>query len=131
MKHKIKFNLIFSSLFLFITAIPAFAKGPAGSVIGIPCDGVNCNIEDIFTLINNLIKFAITKLFFPIFIVAILYIGWSYLTAGGDTKKVANVKQMAWHMFLGVILVLASWLIVKTVLDVLGATDAGMFLTGN
>ena len=130
MKHKIKFNLILSSIFLFITPLVASAKGPGG-VLGIPCDGVNCTSEDVFILINNLIKFAITKLFFPIFIVAILYVGWSYLTAGGDTKKVANVKQMAWHMFLGVILVLAAWLIVKTVLDVLGAKDAGMFLTGN
>jgi hypothetical protein len=35
---------------------------------------------------------------------------------------------MAWHMLLGVLLVLGAWLIVKTTLDVLGATEAGLFL---
>lgn len=129
MKHKIKSNLIFANLFVLALPIAAFAKGPGGD-LGIPCDGVNCTLQDVFTLINNIITFAITKLFFPIFILAVLYVGWSYLSAGGDKKKVANVKSMAMHMALGVLLILCAWLIVKTALNVLVKPDSGvnMFL---
>lgn len=130
MKHKNKFNHLFvsiaSAVFL-AAATMVSAKGPGGA-LGIPCDGANCTLEDVFTLINRLIEFAITHLFFPIFIVAILYVGYTYLTASGDPKKVASVKKMAWHILLGILLVLGAWLIVKTTLDVIGADEAGVFL---
>lgn len=130
MKHKNRFNHLFASISAAVflgAATIASAKGPGGA-LGIPCDGANCTLEDVFTLINKLIEFAITRLFFPIFIVAILYVGYTYLTAGGDPKKVASVKKMAWHILLGILLVLGAWLIVKTTLDVIGADEAAVFL---
>lgn len=132
MKQKIKFNHLFNStlgIAFFTSAVSLYAKGPGGA-LGIPCDGANCTLEDVFLLVNNIITFAITRLFFPIFIVAILYVGYTYLTASGDPKKVASVKKMAWHILLGILLVLGAWLIVKTTLDVIGAKDAGLFLEG-
>lgn len=95
-------------------------KGPGGII---PCDGVNCTLEDIFVLINTIIRFAITRLFFPIFIVLILYVGWSYLSAGGNPGKVAKVKSMAFNLFVGVILILGAWLIVRTAINVIGVKE--------
>lgn len=128
MKHKINFNLLFVSFLVSMIPLVGLAKGPGGLI---PCDGVNCTLEDVFTLINTLITFAITRLFFPIFIVLILYVGWSYLSAQGNATKVAKVKTMAWNLFLGILLVLGAWLIVRTAILAIGVDKEVLMFLGD
>lgn len=89
----------------------------------VPCTDT-CGFNDVITLINNIITFLITQLFIPIVILLFVYAGFKYITAQGNPAKVANIKKMVLHIVLGMILVLCSWLIVKTVLGLLLRQDA-------
>jgi hypothetical protein len=88
----------------------------------IPC--VNkCDLGSFMQLINNLITLMIKFLLFPVAVLLFVYAGFKYITAEGNASKKANVKKMIKNFLLGVLLMLCAWLIVKTVLVVVGYTD--------
>lgn len=90
----------------------------------IPCDGNDCNLNSVMQLINNLINFFFTTLLIPIFVIMVMYLGYTYLTAGGNSGQHAKLRSMAKHMFLGLLLILCAFLIVKTIFSVLGVSDS-------
>lgn len=90
----------------------------------VPCENT-CDFNDILQLINNLITFLITTLFIPIIILLFMYAGFKYITAEGNPSKIANLKKMVWHIIVGMLLVLCSWLIVKTILSILSSNESG------
>ncbi len=89
----------------------------------IPCDGPECTINHVMILLNNLMNFFFNTLLLPLFVVMVLYLGYSYITAMGKPGQHAKLGSMAMHMFLGLLLMLCSWLIVKIILSVLGYAD--------
>jgi hypothetical protein len=89
----------------------------------IPCDGNDCTINSVMQLVNNLMNFFFTTLLLPIFVVMVMYLGYSYLTANGSPGQHAKVASMAKHMFLGLLLMLCAFLIVHTILSILGYSD--------
>ncbi len=91
----------------------------------VPCKDT-CDFNDILQLVNNLITFLIVTLFAPIIIFLFMYAGYKYLTAEGNPSKIANLKKMVWHIFIGMLLVLCSWLIVKTILVILSSDEVGV-----
>lgn len=88
----------------------------------IPCTN-KCDLGSLMQLINNLITFLIKVILFPITVLMFVYAGYQYITAQGNPSKKANVKKMLWHLVGGIVLILCAWLIVKTLLVVLGYTD--------
>ena len=93
------------------------AKGDEKSGL-IACNNY-CTFSDVLKTINNLIVFLITVLFVPIIIIMFMYAGFKYLTAQGDPKKIINLKSLLKHIFIGILIVLSAWLIVKVLLIVL------------
>ncbi len=83
----------------------------------VPCVDT-CDFNDVLRLINNLITFLITTIFIPIVILLFMYAGYRYLTAGGNPAKIVNIKKMVRNIIVGMLLVLCSWLIVKTIVTV-------------
>ncbi len=114
------------------TGLPSYASGLtqeqiAADKVGnglVPCRDT-CSFEDILQLANNLIVFLIKTLFIPIIIILFMYAGYKYITAGGNPSKVANLKKMIGHIIVGMLLVLCSWLIVKTVITILASDEVG------
>ncbi len=90
----------------------------------VPCKDT-CDLNDVLRLINNLIEFLITTLFIPIIILLFMYAGFKYITAEGNPSKVANLKKMVGHIVVGMLLVLCSWLIVKTIITILASDEGG------
>lgn len=88
----------------------------------IPCTD-KCTFSDVFKLINNLLVFFIKTLLIPIFIIIIMYAGFKYITAQGNPAKKANLQKTFFNLVLGIVLVLCSWLIVHTILTMLGYTE--------
>ena len=84
----------------------------------IPCTD-KCTFTDVFRLLNNFLKFFITVLLIPLFIIIIMYAGFKYITAEGNPSKVANIKKMLWNILIGIIIVLCAWLIVRTIMTTL------------
>lgn len=81
----------------------------------IPCTD-KCTLTDVFRLLNNVIAFFFKVLLIPIFVLMLMYAGWQYLSAEGNPGKIANLKKMIGHFVGGVILILCSWLIVRTIM---------------
>ena len=102
-------------------AIPAllFAAGMPRQIV--PCNGVDCKVCDIAILAQNLIN---TGIFIVISLSALLfaYAGFLYLTdsaVGGQQKAKSIFSQVVG----GLILLLAAWLIVDTLMkSVLGGS---------
>jgi hypothetical protein len=90
----------------------------------IPCINT-CDFNDVLRLVNNLITFLITTLFIPIIIILFMYAGFKYITAEGNPSKVANLKKMLGHIVVGMLLVLCSWLIVKTIITIVSSDEIG------
>ena len=101
--------------------IKADKKGAGGLV---PCIDT-CDFNDVLRLINNLITFLITTVFIPIIIILFMYAGYKYITAGGNSTKIVNLKKMVGHIIVGMLLVLCSWLIVNTLLTILTSDPNG------
>ncbi len=93
----------------------------ASAEIVLPCSrgtAEMCGFNDVFTLINSLIKFFLTTVMLPIMIVLISYAGFLFMTSGGDTSKRATAKKIFKNMAIGVLMVLFAWSIVYLVFKV-------------
>lgn len=95
----------------------------------IPC--VNkCDLGSVLQLLNNVIEFLIKVLLFPVAIAMFMYAGYQYIISQGQPVKKVNVKRMVGKLILGILLILCSWVIVKTLLVSLGYTDTLYFFEG-
>lgn len=92
----------------------------------VPCTD-KCNIESVFLLANNIIKFFFTTLLIPIVVILFVYAGVSYILAQGNPGKKVKLGKLIWHIVLGIVLILTAWLIVRVVLNALGITDGLIF----
>ncbi len=94
--------------------------GPAPDyIISDPCD-FNAFME----LINNLIKYVII-LAIPLAAISFAYAGFLLVTAGGESAHAfGEAKGIFTNTLVGLVIILAAWLIIKTILSILGY-DAG------
>lgn len=116
--QKIKKFLI--SGLLFFLPVFSFAAGL------VPCsDGKSCDFGALLALVYNVIKFILYDMVLPISAIMFAYAGFLLITAGGEA---AHARQKAKSIFtntvIGLIFAVAAFLIVKTILSVLGYTDA-------
>jgi len=94
----------------------------------IPCHN-KCDLNSVLALINNLIDFLITDVLLVIIIIMFIYAGFKYVTSQGNPGKTANLKGMIGHIVGGLVIILCAWLVVKTILVVLGYKDALLFFS--
>ena len=76
------------------------------------------NIGELLTVTN-----IITFVFFlagAIFLFSLLNAAWTYVTSTGDPKKIAEATQRILNAFFGIVIVLASFVIIRIILAVLG-----------
>lgn len=92
----------------------------------IPCTD-KCTFSDVFRLINNAFLFFVQKLLLPIFLILIMWAGARYILAGANSGKKADLKKLFGNMVLGIVLMLCAWLIVRTILVLLGYTEGLLF----
>lgn len=120
------FNQVFAKLSCYTAVGSLFmvqiVRAQASGLI--PCDGDDCDINSVMQLLNNLMNFFFRDLLLPIFVVMVLYLGYSYLTAQGKPGMHAKIGSMAKHMVGGLVLMLCAWVIVKTILSILGYSDS-------
>lgn len=87
----------------------------------VPCKGEDCDFAQLMQLIENVLNFLIFKIAVPAAAVAIMIGGWLIVTAGGNESKISNGKKIVGAAVLGLVIVLGAWLIVKTIIEALGA----------
>ena len=112
--------LILFSLASFQTPV-ASAHGRIPNNL-VPCGGPDqepCTICDLWHLSDHLINFIIFALMGPLVILALVWGGFTYLTSNGDPKKVSQGTSMITGAVIGLVISLAAWLIVDTVIKTL------------
>jgi hypothetical protein len=92
----------------------------------VPCYN-KCDLNDVFRLLNNIISFLIKVILFPVIIFMFIYTGFKYITAMGNPTKTAKLKSLIFHVIGGLIIILCAWLLVRTIMLVLGYTDSLLF----
>lgn len=114
---------------LFI--LPAIVLAQSGLV---PCDGPECDICSFVQLADNLIDFLV---YASTLIATIMfaYAGYELLTSGGNPSARSSAKSIIQNVLIGFVAILASWLIIDTVMKALFtdselATDTTLVGTG-
>lgn len=120
MKNQLKFAI--TSIFVFmLLALPALsfaAQDP--SLLGLVTCKEKCDFNDLMILINKVINFIIFSLALPIAAIMFAYAGFKLVTSGGDTGARQTAKTIFTNTLIGLVFVVAAWLIINTVLSILG-----------
>lgn len=110
--------LIPAIVFAFII-IPSIAFGQTGLVT---CEGPDCNWCSFVAMVNRIVTWLIAFLS-VLAVIVMVYAGFLMVTSGGNKDAWTKGKSMLTKVVVGIIIVLAAWLIVDTLLRML--TDRG------
>ncbi len=116
------------SIGVFFIPTPTHAQDLA-SFAG--CSGPDCSACNIVDLTNGLIQWLIGFLFI-LFAIIMAYAGFGLVTSGGNGHALDEAKGRFTNAVIGLIIVLAAWLIVDTIMrGLVGRPNAeGMISTG-
>lgn len=80
-----------------------------------------CTFSDVFDLINRLVNFILVALAIPIAAIMFAYAGFTMLAVGGESAGgIEKAKTVFMDTVIGLALVAGSWIIVHTILLILG-----------
>jgi hypothetical protein len=111
-------------------ASPAYASiiGPLDPIIpdACKCEGTapdyGCALQVVQGVIRMVINFA-----FVLVVFAFVYAGFLYMTSGGSPQKRGNATKLLLNVFIGLAIMLTSWLIVDFVMKTLAGQETGGF----
>ncbi len=114
-KYRFVITLI---LVLFISVVPFVSSAS----IAIPCGKgeAMCSFNDLFVLINNIIKFFLVYLLLPFVILLIVYSGFLFMFSGANEEMRTKGKKIFKNIVIGILLILGSWFIVYTLFKAFG-----------
>ena len=93
--------------------------------IGIPCNGPDCDFDDLITLANNIIKFLVFTVSVPLAALGFMVAGAKLVLNQNKEGAWSEAKQSFGTIGMGFGIILAAFLLVKMVLFAFLDTDAG------
>jgi lysylphosphatidylglycerol synthetase-like protein (DUF2156 family) len=96
------------------------------NISGLTYPGQKINPGNLASLLTGGGFNLITFVFFiagAVFLFSLLQAAWGYVNSTGDQKKVAEATSRLLNAFFGIIIVLASFIVVRLILAVLGISD--------
>ena len=81
----------------------------------ITCDGPECELCHFVSMGNNILMWLITIMFLVVTFVLIVA-GFKLLTAAGSPDRINQAKDHFYNAFIGLVIVLAAWLLIDTVI---------------
>lgn len=121
MKH-----VVFFLLLLVLIIVPAghvFGEPLIPQIVPESCANSvgGCGLCDFATLAQNILNGAI---FLAVFLSAVLfaYAGSKYMTAAGDSSQIKNAHKIFTNVAIGLVIILAAWLVVDTIMHTLTNT---------
>ena len=108
------------------TLLPAVAMAAApGQIVPVGCDGVHCTCNHLVQLAQNVLN---TGIYIAVFVSAILFAwaGWNMISGKtmGESGKIDTAKQILSNVMIGLVIMLAAWLIVDTLMRGLTKMDS-------
>jgi type IV secretory pathway VirB2 component (pilin) len=84
------------------------------------CTG-SCKLDDFFTMLNKIYEFVTTKIAIPLAVIGVTVGGILMLISAGNPNMFGMGKKTLYISIIGLVLVLCSYMIVKFILNALGA----------
>ena len=122
MQKRLLFILSAFVIFLMFSAFALTAN--AGGLV--PCGGpdeAQCTLCDFFRLGQNIINFLLEDVALPLTTVMIAVGGVTLAISGGSPKRLELGKKILTSAVIGVVVVLASWLIINTIINLLAGGE--------
>lgn len=116
----IVFLIIIASFAFTATMVLAQSDSSTGLIL---CDGSAarpCDFKALMTLINKVIQFILFALAVPIAAIMFAFAGFKMVTSGGSAEAKTQAKNIFTNAVFGLVLAAAAWLIVRTILMILG-----------
>src|SRR3989338_8903582 len=139
MTMKKTFGIILLLLIVFSVSIPAFSRAaflvpcettenpgisspdaPASTDTTVPKSKYNCDFNALLKLANNVINFVLFMLAMPIAAIMFAYAGWLYMSSGFKPAQKDTAKKIFSSVFFGILIAAGAWLLVNTILNLLG-----------
>lgn len=93
---------------------------PCGRAVDDPNTSIDerapCSLCHIFILIKRIVDFGTVNILIPLAILMVVIGGIMFLTAGGDPGRLGSAKKILTATLIGLVIVLAAWLIVNTII---------------
>ena len=91
-----------------------------------------CTCKDLIKTAQNVL---FTGIYLSVFLSAVLFAwaGWKMLSGktSGDSESIGNAKKILWNVIIGLVIILAAWLIVNTLFTALtNSKGLGSFCPG-
>ena len=89
----------------------------------VQCDnskGNLCDFNALMALVNRVIGFILYGMVIPIAAIMFAYAGFELVTSGGSTEKIGKAKKIFTDVVIGLIIAMAAFLIIRTILSILG-----------
>lgn len=99
------------ALIIFITLAPDVTLAAPGGFV--TCEGAGCSACDLIKMVNKIIVWLFGMIFL-IFAVLMMMAGFGLVTSGGDTSAVSAAKSKFQNALIGLLIVMAAWLLVDT-----------------
>jgi len=90
--------------------------------------GTACDFDALLALINNIINFLLFVIAPPLVGLIICWAGFLLMFSGANEHNRTQAKHIFLNVIFGYIIALAAWVVIKTILTVLGF-QGPMFLT--
>lgn len=113
-KNKIIFYLISFSFFTIFFINQTFAQEMGAILPGCAQTG-NCSLCDFLIGFSNIAQWLLSILG-SVALLFFIYGGFVWLTAGGNEERIKRGRDILTHTVIGVIIVLAAWLIINFVI---------------
>ncbi len=84
---------------------------------------VYCTLCHFFIMLNEIINFVVLKLVPPIAVMMIVYAGILFYFGGSNPQKIKSAQNIIKDVAIGLFFIYGSFMIVSTVLGVLGVLD--------
>jgi len=107
------FNFFIGILILIFIGSIAFAEGI------VPCDGIDCKLDDLFVLMQNFISVAL-PIINTVAVAIIIWAGIQMITAGDDANKFKNGKTIIMAVAIGIIIIYGAKFLVSSFVQGLG-----------
>jgi hypothetical protein len=115
------FRLVIGGSLLVLLLIVPLESQAVTSGNFLTCDGVDCSACNIADLANRVITWLVGILFMVFAVIATLA-GFKLVTSGGNPSALSAAKESLVNAIVGLLILLAAWIIVDTLIRGLGVT---------
>ncbi|MEK7117393.1 MAG: pilin [Patescibacteria group bacterium] len=115
-----KYKNTIAFVFILFLVLPVGVLAQTNFIV---CNGPDCTFGHLLLLVKNVLDWLV-MISFSAAIITLMWAGFLYLTTGIADKK-TQAKAMLWKVVIGFAIILAAWVIVKTIVSVILKPEIG------